>query len=218
MLRSKKNQKELRAFVFILLIVSIAILIATSKKNINKVQGLEIARGGDDRNITASPRPAVKVDTVTGATPKGVENEVELKRKPEASGKPETVTLKPVDDKFEISTKDASATSNFPLSVNKTTGQIFVNTGDGTKEIRILPDQASQVAKSAGVINEINKIEVEKDNSGNTVLTTTGKRNGKILGIIPFETDVKVSVNSQTGQVENVQEPAWVKLFSFLIK
>lgn len=111
------------------------------------------------------------------------------------------------------------ASSKFPLSFDKTTGALFVRTGNGTKQIRILPDEASSVAQSAGIIDKLSSIELESNTQEGTesiVFKVKGIKNLKLFGLIPVNENVAAQISSQDASVLSTQEPLWARLFSFL--
>lgn len=120
-------------------------------------------------------------------------------------------------DKLNFEVNGGKATSNFPLTVDQN-GQLFVRTGKGLKQIRILPDEAAEIAKKAGVQNQIEKIELVENEipnaSEDVVFKLTGQRTGNLFGFIPVRAEVETEVGAQTGNVVKVNEPFWIRLLS----
>lgn len=102
--------------------------------------------------------------------------------------------------------------TNFPLEFDQTTGQLSVQLGDGTtRVIRILPNDASEIAKKAGIQSQLGAIQLAS-NSGTLIYKMQGQRTVKILGFIPVTIPVSGDVNAETGTA-TTDQPWWAKLF-----
>lgn len=112
------------------------------------------------------------------------------------------------------------AETKFPISVNKETGQVFVQTGNGQKEIKILPDKASETAEAAGIISKIDSIELEHatENQNEVAFKVAGVKTGRLLGFIPVQAHVETEVDASTGSVLRVQQPLWLRLLNPVIR
>lgn len=113
------------------------------------------------------------------------------------------------------------STTNFPLSLNRTTGQLSVTTPNGARFIRILPDQASEIAKSAGIaeIKNMELVETPKGEVGDKLaFKITGKRAGNFLGIFPIDGTMEAEVGAQSGLVLSVSQPWWLRILAPLIR
>lgn len=145
-----------------------------------------------------------------------------LKLHVKENGQEQQVELNPSNQGVEFQASGSAAFTNFPLSFDKATGQLVVNTPNGPKIIRVLPDTASEVAMSAGVQNQIDKIQLITGNVPNSseplVFSITGKRTGYLLGLIPVSVPVDTTVGAQSGQLLQVNQPFWLQLLSPLIK
>lgn len=145
-----------------------------------------------------------------------------IKIKVKEGQKENEIELKTEDGRFEFKAKGVAAQSNFPLSVNNATGELSVQTPQGAKIIRLLPNQVAEIALRAGVQNKIEAIEVsendqERDESG-LVFKVQGTKSGKIFGLIPVSAPVETQIGAQTGTVVSVNEPAWFKLISNFVR
>ncbi len=122
---------------------------------------------------------------------------------------------------FKVESKGEEAETHFSLSLNDN-GQLFVNTPKGAKQIRILPDQASEIARKAGVQTQIQKIELVEDSSlGNNhelVFKISGVKMGQLLGLIPVVGAVESEVEAQNGALVKIEQPLWLRLLSPLIQ
>lgn len=123
---------------------------------------------------------------------------------------------------FKLELKGVAAESKFPISFDKTTGQLFVTTPNGERQIRLLPDEASSIAKLAGIQNQIDKIEIVENNQPSTedeiVFNLSGLKTGKLLGLIPVKSPVQAEIGANSGKILNIDQPFWLKLLSPLVK
>ncbi len=128
--------------------------------------------------------------------------------------------LQAENDHINLKLGNIEAETRFPLTIDQATGQLMVITPNGPRPIRVLPDQASQVAQSAGVQNKIDKLEILSSTSGtdSVVIKLTGAKTGSILGLIPINQPVETEVGAQTGQIVNINAPFWLTLLSPLIR
>jgi len=79
------------------------------------------------------------------------------------------------------------------------------------KEIKIMPETASEIAIQK--LNLKKEIQIELKDTGKSVYEIDGKKDVKLLGLVEIEMPVKVQVNIENGDVENVDKPWW----SFLV-
>lgn len=130
------------------------------------------------------------------------------------------IELQAENDHINLKLGNIQAETRFPLTIDQTTGQLMVITPNGPRPIRVLPDQASQVAQNAGVQNKIDKLEVLSSTSAtdSVVIKLTGAKTGSILGLIPINQPVETEVGAQTGQIVNVNAPFWLRLLSPFIR
>ena len=240
-------RKRNNTTIFFILVVALvaAFVLVRNQKITPRVQGLEIAKGGDDSGESSgssgggsgesSGSGGSNTTTNTSTTepthepirtfvPKPTEKpeiENEAEKEVENEQKPETPEIKNTqfkisDDGLELESGTVSAVSKFPIAFNKLTNTLLVITGNGTKEIRILPGQASSIAQTSGIENEIEKIELEQSKTDQNieVFKVSGKRNGKLFGLINVSEPVETEINAQTGQVVSTTNNSL--LFQFL--
>ncbi len=145
-----------------------------------------------------------------------------LKLKIKQNGIEQELEVKVEGDHIKLEAQNIGAETQFPLTFDKTTGQLLVTTPNGQRVIRILPAQASQIAQTAGVQNQIEKIEIQANSTGGTnedvVLKLTGRKTGKILGLIDVNQPVETEIGAQSGSILSNNEPLWLRLLSSLIQ
>lgn len=115
------------------------------------------------------------------------------------------VEIRTAGNEFKLTVKGKGVSTNFPITFDKTTGRLFVQTGNGLKEIRVLPDQATEIARTAGIQNQVGQVELI-NSGGQLVFKFEGTKAGKLLGLFPRQTDIEAEVAAQTGQV-TTREP-----------
>lgn len=115
-----------------------------------------------------------------------------------------------------------SALSRFPLSYNQTTNQLTVNTPNGRRVIRVLPNQAAAIAATSGIISQLGNLNLglstTPNTSDNLSFRVEGVKTGTIFGIIPFSANVQTEVGAQSGSVLSVSQPLWLQLLAPFIK
>lgn len=120
--------------------------------------------------------------------------------------------------RFLVQKGTAGAVTDFPISVDLATNQVFVTTPTGQKTVTVLPEQAIQNLIAANIVNRIggNAIVNEAVNNNLTSvsqLITLGEKNGipvyeitgisdqKLLGFIPVKVEKDLTVSAVTGNV-----------------
>jgi hypothetical protein len=150
------------------------------------------------------------------------------------------------DDDIQIATGSAElgftqkgrrVRTNFPLSVNPTTGQLFVTTPSGTKMVAVLPQQAIENMIEAGVLTRTEEpqapptlvgssaAQVLSSGSSSIVLAElnnqptyeiSGIKEQKMLGIIPVDIKIKTFVSATDGSLVKIQEDFLTRLLDLL--
>lgn len=107
----------------------------------------------------------------------------------------------------------SGALSSFPLSVNKTTGELTVATPAGSKVVTVLPQAAidnmlaakvmtdvisEKVSSSLASIPNLVKLEIRNGILGYLV---KGTKTHKLFGFIPLKSGVEAFVSAENGQV-----------------
>src|SRR3989344_4032836 len=134
--------------------------------------------------------------------------------------------------------------TNFPLTIDPATGQLFVTTPAGTKVVAILPDVAIQNMLAAGILTHVEQSPSPSPQpSGSTpsasatpsatvegtaieltqvqdqpVYIISGIRQQNFLGIVPVDIKLKAVVSIQNGQLVDVQQGILARIldiFSF---
>ncbi|MEK6829496.1 MAG: right-handed parallel beta-helix repeat-containing protein, partial [Nanoarchaeota archaeon] len=101
---------------------------------------------------------------------------------------------------------DVSSKENIEIKDKK----IIMQTKQGSKEIKIMPDTAQNAALKKIFMRE-SKIEL-KEKSGKPVYELQGKRKAKLFGFIPIEKKVTVEVDANTAEVISTSQSWWAFL------
>lgn len=172
----------------------------------------------------------------------GEELDLEASEEAEILDKAENETE---DDDIKIATGSAElgftqkgrrVRTNFPLSVNPATGQLFVTTPAGTKMVTILPQQAIENLIEAGVLTRTedqqsppsiessgtahilsesnSSIELTEVNNQPTY-TISGIKAQKMLGFIPVDIKLKTYVSATDGTLLKIQEDFLNRILDF---
>ncbi|MCL5784070.1 MAG: hypothetical protein M1142_01790 [Patescibacteria group bacterium] len=136
----------------------------------------------------------------------------------ESQGKREDVEIGTEGNDFKLQSQGQTALSNFPLYINQATGQLYVNTPQGAKMIRVLPPQAAAIATTAGVVNKIEGMEITNTSlpeaTNEATVTVSGLKVGKMFGLIPVSVPVQTVIGANSGLVFQNIEPFWLKVLS----
>lgn len=110
------------------------------------------------------------------------------------------------------------AVSDFPLKVNQTTGMLTVTTPAGEREVAVLPDAAIENMLASKVMSYVTSVQAEGELAstdklvrlteidGMLVYEIDGVREYKLLGLIPFKSNVKAYVSAENGQVVKTEQ------------
>lgn len=156
------------------------------------------------------------------------------------------------DDDIEIATDSAQlgfvqkgnkVRTNFPLSVNPTTGELFVTTPSGTKVVTILPDVAIQNMIRAGVMTRTEEpplpptappegtassqeaailpniegaaVELTEINE-EPVYIISGVKDQQFLGVLPVEIKIKTTVSATDGRLVDLTQGFFSRILDLL--
>lgn len=200
----------------------------------------EIFEGGvrkriEMRNENGRIRIRVKVkDLATG-----VETEQRFEQRPDEgrvslkvteNGVEKEVKIRAQNDRFIIEQAgfggeaSASATTNFPLTVDAETNTIAITTPLGVVNVQQLPATAIQNILAANVLDKVesselteSENEVDKANlNKQVVFRIKGVKETRFLGLIKVDAPILAEVSAITGQTTLVQQPWFLNAFGFL--
>jgi len=110
--------------------------------------------------------------------------------------------------KYEVNCQGQDIIAETIEEVEIKDDKIYVN----NKEIKIMPNTASETAIEKLKMNKDVKIELK--DTGKPSYEIEGKKLGKILGLFEIEMPVKIIIDAEDGDIENIDKPWW----SFLVK
>ncbi len=150
------------------------------------------------------------------------------------------------EDDVKISTNSAElgftqkgrrVRTNFPLSVNPATGELFVTTPSGTKTVTVLPQQAIENMIEAGVMTRTEEPQsppplessgaaqvISGDNSSieltevnnQPTYAINGIKSKKILGLIPVDLKIQTYVSATDGSLLNIKQDFLTRILSLI--
>lgn len=109
-------------------------------------------------------------------------------------------------NELSIKTPRGQAITKEKLLVTK--DGLAIQTSGGSREIKILPEEASLKAKDLTSLKEV-RLEAE---AIRVVYSISGIKQAKILFLFPVEYGTVTKVDAQTGQVVSVSKPWWTLL------
>ena len=98
-----------------------------------------------------------------------------------------------------------SATTEEILKIEK--DSVHLQTEKWEREIKILPDMASEIAKEAG-ISSIESIELKSVREEPTYVVK-GVKEGKLVAVIPVSVCIETEINADTGAMEAIKKLWW---------
>jgi len=149
------------------------------------------------RKIIDSDGTVVERIVIVERDEDGIKKRIKIKRV-DGTGEFEVETELEIDDEFEGNESDLMAL-----------------TSDGKKHrIKILPDRASEIAierlKSKNFTIELK--EILHKNIPRVVYNIETNKNGKFLGVFKLKVKIEGEIDSETGEVLNINKPWWAFL------
>lgn len=201
----------------------------------------EIIEGGvrkriEMRNENGRIRIRVKVENL--AT--GVESEQRFEQRPDEgrvtlrvteNGVEKEVKIRATNERFVIEQEgfggteaSASATTNFPLTVDAENNTITVTTPLGVVNVQQLPATAIENILAANVLDTVESAELtepedeqdKQDPNKQVVYRIKGVKETKFLGLIKVDAPILAEVSAITGQTTLVEQPWFLNAFGFL--
>ncbi len=129
--------------------------------------------------------------------------------------------------------------TNFPLTVDPATGQLFVTTPTGTKAVAILPAAAIENMIRAGILTTVTggggsnppggtdsastptsvlgaTTELTTGSKGNLVYKVSGEKSERLLGVLPVNFNLTAVVSAENGQLLSTQESIFARILDLL--
>lgn len=191
--------------------------------------------GTSGETKTGSPRPTATTTTtfqvrVRETEKPEVENEQEVEV-PELEDENEfeveegtetaKIRLGKRENKFVFFESRFGAETNLPVSVNKTTRELTINTPAGIRTVAVLPDSAVNNMIANRVIDRVvgangSIVQIKVDENGNIEYEIVGARDARLLGLFNVAIPKTVNVSAQTGGLVGVNESFFSQLLDAL--
>lgn len=136
----------------------------------------------------------------------------------ETENEPIKISTGEAENEFDIKRGTGEAKLHFPLSVNPETHALTVTTPQGAKTVTILPDTAAHTINELGAFDNASqeaKFELQMENN-QLVYKVEGKKQKKLLGLLPVSLLKEVILSAETGNVIKINESFFTRLFDFL--
>jgi hypothetical protein len=113
--------------------------------------------------------------------------------------------------KFRIKKGKARANSRFPIAIDAETGKLVITSPNGVKELKVMPDKATEKLLQSGIVDKIRVINAATDEAeleidevnGEPVFTGVGTKQERFLGIFPVGIQKKVTISAENGQISS---------------
>jgi hypothetical protein len=137
----------------------------------------------------------------------------------EERGESQTVRIGVLDEKFSIEQRGVIALTHFPINIDSKSAELSVVTPSGARFLSMLPYGAVESVLRARVINKLTedrKINLSEGDRGELLYTISGFRLIDVFDILSYPVDVTVKVSASTGEIVNIDQPLWLKVFGFI--
>ena len=117
---------------------------------------------------------------------------------------------------------EIAATTNFPITVDRETNSIAVETPLGTINVQQLPSTAIQQVLAGNIIDTVESTELGEsetetsDPNKQVVYRIKGVKNTRFLGLIKINAPILAEVSAITGQTTFVKQQWYLNAFGFL--
>ena len=89
---------------------------------------------------------------------------------------------------------------------------LYIAKFNGKHAFKVLPEQASEIAKRHAGFFAIKLLQLDVDDQNNAVYIARGLNIGKFFGIIPVQFESETHINAKTGIVMSSKKPWWAVL------
>lgn len=140
---------------------------------------------------------------------------IEIEERPEK----QKLTIAVSADKFSIKQEDIVAETDFNININLESAKLSLETPSGFKFLSILPKEAAETILRTKLINRLNKgtsFLLTETQEGDLSYKITGEKVINFFNIFDYAISVKTTISASTGEILSIDEPSWLKVFSFL--
>jgi len=174
-----------------------------------------ICKGGTT-TCPSEKEPTITTTIQTSKAETTSTKEESTSTKEETSSKSEkttSISLSKVEDKTSIKSESGKVEAVTSEKVVVVDSKLLIETSTGTKEIKVMPEEAEESAKESLKIESVKEVELTTE-SEKAVYSVTGTKKAKVIAVFPVEMKVEAKVSAETGEVISMEKPWW----SFLAK
>ncbi|MBI3397597.1 hypothetical protein HY045_03920 [Candidatus Woesebacteria bacterium] len=178
---------------------------------------------GNRTSLKDTETPEVENTPEASSEAEIADNEIESEKEVEVESAGEKVKVKLVKgkNKFEIKGENINFLTDFPVSVNKTTGVLTITTPTGVKTVAVLPEQAVENMLKNHTLDEVtsstNNLGVQ-DKNGHLEFQIEGNKNERFLGLVDIKIPKSLEISAENGTVLTTNQTLLSKIldsFSF---
>lgn len=170
------------------------------------------AESEDDNKIK------VEVETENDELMESEQEEFEIENENEIENESIKISTGEAENELEIEKNKVKVKTNFPLSIDPATNELFVNTPAGKKIVTILPDDAASVVNKLGIVDKPEtEAEIKIETEGNQLIyKVKGKKKEKFLGFFEIELEKEINVSAETGALLQTKETLITQILDLL--
>jgi hypothetical protein len=160
-------------------------------------------------NITSdSGQKSLDVTSLNGSL-------VEIEERPQVK----KINIGVSDGKFIIEQEGIAAITDFPISVNPKTAQLSLFTPSGERFLSVLPKDAFESGVKAKAITKISAglpLALIEEGGGKLSYQIEAEKSVNFFDLVTVDVPVRASISASTGEIINLDEPAWLRVLGFL--
>jgi len=134
--------------------------------------------------------------------------------------KGEKVKIGLVDGMFTLNQRGVIVRTPFSVEIDATRDKLSVKTPSGLRLLSILPYEALQVVRRARIIDiltpGVENIVLTEGSRGELHYKITGNKIIVPFNLFTYKVPIEAQVSASTGEVINIDQPLWFKVFDFL--
>lgn len=108
--------------------------------------------------------------------------------------------IKALGNNFRLERAGIGVLTNFPLTVNDDTGEVFVQTPAGEVNLKAMPDTIVQKARLADKIDEVDEVTLASEETAELEYVLSGTKAEKLLGVFNLQIPVQLVYDAQAGE------------------
>jgi hypothetical protein len=120
---------------------------------------------------------------------------------------------------FTISQEDVLALTTFPISIDPEEARVSLLTPSGQRFLSVFPKDALESglrAKAMTKLKKGSKILIAEVDARELVYELDGERTINLFNLVSLDIPVRATISAFTGEIVNVEQPAWLKVLGFV--